>query len=95
VEPDTTVVAVVHRGSQPELMDAIDATIDRTTGPDEDFCYHQPFFATPETATEWLAAHPGGRLFTVAEFLEFWRQVTTETLTKTNVDIRTTQRLIL
>ncbi|WP_291418421.1 organomercurial lyase [Actinophytocola sp.] len=77
VEPDTTVVAVVHPGMQPELMDTIDATIHNTTGPDEDFCYHQPFFA----------AHPGGRVFPVADFLEFWRRLTRETLAKANVDI--------
>jgi hypothetical protein len=86
VEPPTTVVAVVHPGRQPELMDTIDATITNTAGPDEDFCYHQPFFAAPDAGATWLAAHPGGRLFTVAEFLEFWRRVTIETLGKATVD---------
>lgn len=87
VEPHTTVVAVVHPGSQPELMNTIDATIDGTVRPDEDFCYHQPFFATPEAASEWVSAHPGGRLFTVAGVLDFWRRVTSEALAKAHVNI--------
>lgn len=87
-EPASTVVAVVHPGRQPELADTIEPTLDGTAGADEDFCYHQPFFATPDAATDWLATHPGGRLFTVAEFLAFWHRVTHDTLAAAGVDFR-------
>lgn len=86
-DPPGTVVAVVHPGRQPELMDTIRDTMDGTAGPDEDFCYHQPFFASPEAAAGWLATHPGGRLFTVAEFVTFWRRVTEGALAAAGVDI--------
>ncbi|WP_291413053.1 hypothetical protein [Actinophytocola sp.] len=36
-----------------------------------------------------LATHPGGRLFTVAEFHEFWRRVTNTTLAKAGVVLPT------
>lgn len=85
--PTETVVAVVHPGKQPELLDTIDATRTDTSAPDEDFCYHQPFFASPSAATEWLDTHPGGRVFTVAEFYDFWRRITQNTLAKANVHI--------
>lgn len=37
---------------------------------DSDVCAYQPFFASPAAAEGWLAAHPGGRVFTLAEMFE-------------------------
>lgn len=67
VEPATTVVAVLdiaevgQPGGGPEQVD-------------EAVCSQQPFFASTDAAATWLARHPGGRVFRVAEFLERTRR---------------------
>jgi alkylmercury lyase len=77
VEPPSTVIAVIsplapqlQQLSSPEQVDA-------------DVCAHQPFFASVEAATAWLAQHPGGRIFPVREFFAWWRRF----LAAMNVDI--------
>lgn len=63
VEPTTTVVAVIHPATAPDAFWLTDP--DQT---DADVCVQQPFFATPDAAADWLAGHPGGRIFPVIEF---------------------------
>jgi alkylmercury lyase len=77
VEPPSTVIALLNplapqlqQLSSPEQVDA-------------DVCAHQPFFASVEAATAWLAQHPGGRIFPVREFFAWWRRF----LAAMNVDI--------
>jgi len=68
VEPPDTVVAVLHPRAQvlQEMSNVEDA--------DADVCSQQPFFASAEAATSWLAAHPGGRIYPVAEFFAWFRR---------------------
>jgi alkylmercury lyase len=59
VDPATAVVAVV------------DLDVDLTLGPDRtdaEVCAQQPFFASPQAASRWLAEHPQGRLIPVRSF---------------------------
>lgn len=59
VEPPTAVVAIVTDD------------YDITGGPDHtdaEVCSQQPFFASPEAAAGWVAAHPEGRLVPVRDF---------------------------
>ncbi|TAM68633.1 MAG: organomercurial lyase MerB [Microbacteriaceae bacterium] len=53
VEPSTTVVSLVN----PDDMTSIRSA----------FCNQVHFFASPEAAGPWLAAHPGGAVLSVAE----------------------------
>lgn len=41
---------------------------------DAPICSQQPFFASAEAASAWLAEHRGGRIFGVREYLEHARQ---------------------
>jgi alkylmercury lyase len=59
IDPPTAVVAVA------------DLDADLTLGPDRidaDVCAQQPFFASAQAASQWLADHPQGRLIPVRSF---------------------------
>jgi hypothetical protein len=59
IDPPTAVVAVV------------DLDADLTLGPDQtdaEVCAQQPFFASAQAASRWLADHPQGRLIPVRSF---------------------------
>ena len=68
VEPPGTVVAVLHpRAPVLQEMDNVDDA-------DANACSQQPFFASAEAAASWLASHPGGRIYPVAAFFEWFRR---------------------
>ena len=59
IDPPTAVVAVVN------------LEVDLTLGPDHtdaEACAQQPFFASAQAASRWLADHPRGRLIPVRSF---------------------------
>lgn len=59
IDPPTAVVAVVNLDADLTLgLDRIDA----------DVCAQQPFFASAQAASRWLADHPQGRLIPVRSF---------------------------
>jgi hypothetical protein len=59
IDPPTDVVAVVNLDAEFTLgLDRIDA----------DVCAQQPFFASAQAASRWLADHPQGRLIPVRSF---------------------------
>jgi alkylmercury lyase len=59
IDPPTAVVAVVDLDADLTLgLDRIDA----------DVCVQQPFFASAQAASRWLADHPQGRLLPVRSF---------------------------
>ena len=59
IDPPTAVVAVVDLGADLTLgLDRIDAEV----------CAQQPFFASAQAASRWLADHPQGRLIPVRSF---------------------------
>ena len=59
IDPPTAVVAVVDLDADLTLgLDRIDA----------DVCAPQPFFASAQAASHWLADHPQGRLIPVRSF---------------------------
>jgi len=59
IDPPTAVVAVVDLDADLTLgLDRIDA----------DVCVQQPFFASAQAASRWLADHPQGRLIPVRSF---------------------------
>lgn len=64
VDPPGAVAAVLPpeliREHGPASIELIDANV----------CAYQPFFASADAATGWLAAHPGGRVFTPAEMFQ-------------------------
>lgn len=66
MDPSAAVVAVIDlstvRLGGREQVDAL-------------ICSQQPFFASAEAASDWLAGHPGGRMVGVREYLEQARQV--------------------
>ena len=68
VEPPGTVVTVLHPRAQvlQEMGNMEDA--------DANVCSQQSFFASAEAATNWLAAHPGGRMYPVAAFFAWFQQ---------------------
>lgn len=68
VEPPGTVVMVLHPRAQvlQEMENVEDA--------DANVCSQQSFFASAEAAANWLASHPGGRMYPVAEFFEWFQQ---------------------
>lgn len=68
-DPPSTVLAVLDRAA-PEIQ----RMGTRYEAANDEVCVHQPFFASAEVAGVWLASHPGGRLFPVAEFFEEWRR---------------------
>jgi alkylmercury lyase len=59
IDPPTAVVAVVNLDADLTLG------LDRT---DADVCAQQPFFASADAASQWLADHPQGRLIPVRSF---------------------------
>ncbi|HTF06864.1 MAG TPA: organomercurial lyase, partial [Asanoa sp.] len=64
VEPPSAVAAVLP----PEQAGAhASGTISQI---DAGVCVFQPFFASADAAEEWLAAHPGGRVFTIEEMFQ-------------------------
>jgi alkylmercury lyase len=59
IDPPTAVVAVVDLDADLTLgLDRIDAEV----------CVQQPFFASAQAASRWLADHPQGRLIPVRSF---------------------------
>lgn len=68
VEPSSTVVAVLHPQA-PVLQE-----MSNVEQADADVCSQQPFFDSAEAAASWLAAHPGGRIYPVAEFFTWFRR---------------------
>jgi alkylmercury lyase len=68
VEPSGTVVAVLHPQA-PVLQEM--SNVEKA---DADVCSEQPFFASAEAAASWVAAHPGGRIYPVAEFFTWFRR---------------------
>jgi alkylmercury lyase len=68
VEPPGTVVTVLHPQAQVlqemENVEDADATV----------CSEQSFFVSAEAAASWLASHPGGRIYSVAEFFAWFRR---------------------
>lgn len=59
IDPPTAVVAAVNLDADLTLgLDRIDA----------DVCAQQPFFASAQAASRWLADHPQGRLIPVRSF---------------------------
>jgi alkylmercury lyase len=68
VEPSATVVAVLHpRVPMLQEMSNVEEA-------DASACSQQPFFASAEAAAGWLAAHPGRRIYPVAEFFAWFRR---------------------
>ena len=68
VEPPGAVVTVLHPRAQVlQEMDNVDDA-------DADVCSQQSFFASAEAAASWLASHPGGRIYLVAAFFEWFRR---------------------
>jgi hypothetical protein len=59
IDPPTPVVAVVNLDADLTLR------LDRT---DAEVCAQQPFFASAQAASQWLADHPQGRLIPVRSF---------------------------
>lgn len=70
VRPADTVVAAVHLGTVAEAAVLADAA-----RVDADVCTQQTFFANRQVARAWLDRHPGGRVFAVADFDEWWRHL--------------------
>ena len=68
VEPPGAVVTVLNPRAPvlQEMHNVEDA--------DANACSQQSFFTSAEVAANWLAAHPGGRIYAVAEFFEQFRQ---------------------
>jgi len=64
VDPPETVTALVPLGRLREVSGASYEQINASV------CTHQPFFASAEAAQGWLADHPGGHVFTVAEMFQ-------------------------
>ena len=77
VDPSAAVVAMPH----PQELDQPESGFDLEecrTDLDGNLCSECPFYSSAEAAQGWLAAHPGGRVFTVREawdlsFLRDWR----------------------
>lgn len=68
VEPLGTVVTVLHPRALvlQEMENAEDA--------DANVCSQQSFFASAAAAANWLASHPGGRMYPVAAFFAWFQQ---------------------
>jgi alkylmercury lyase len=64
VDPPSAVTVLLGPG---ELQASISGTLEQINA---DVCTYQPFVASAEAAHDWLAAHPGGRVFTVEEMFE-------------------------
>ena len=64
VNPPEAVTVLLAPG---ELQASILGTFEQINA---DICTYQPFFASAEAAKDWLAGHPGGRVFTVGEMFE-------------------------
>jgi alkylmercury lyase len=77
VEPPGTVIAVISPLA-PQLQQ-----LSSREQADADICSQQLFFASADAAANWLAQHPGGRIFPISEFVAWWRRF----LTAQNVDI--------
>jgi hypothetical protein len=64
VDPSGVVTVLLPPG---ELQVSISGTFEQINA---DVCTYQPFFGSAEAAGDWLAGHPGGRVFTVREMFE-------------------------
>ena len=72
VEPEGVVVPILP----PEEFDWLEGLLDRD--PCANLCADSPFYSSAEAAQGWLAAHPGGRVFSVRDawdlsFHRAWR----------------------
>jgi len=72
IEPEGVVVPILP----PQEFDLLEGMLDRN--PCASMCADSPFYSSSEAAHGWLAAHPGGRVFTVREawdlsFHRVWR----------------------
>lgn len=72
VEPEGVVVPILP----PQEFDLLEGMLDRN--PCASLCADSPFYSSAEAAQGWLAAHPGGRVFTVRDawglsFHRAWR----------------------
>jgi hypothetical protein len=68
---DTTPDRVERIDPPAAVVALLDREVDLTLGPDRtdtDVYAQQPFFATAEAASTWLADHPQGRLIPVRDF---------------------------
>jgi len=69
VEPVAAVVGLINPATV--------QTVKRAEEFDEKVCVYQTFFASMEAGAAWKLQHPQGRLFSVREFFDFWRQLLT------------------
>ena len=69
VEPPEAVVGLIN----PMAIQAVDRIEDF----DETVCIYQTFYASAEAGASWKREHPQGRLLTVEDFFEFWRELLT------------------
>lgn len=70
VQPKDTVIAAVHPVELPTYDD-----LDNLQDVQVSLCDLMPFFSSAQAAEGWLARHPDGRLFSVAEFWEFSQRI--------------------
>lgn len=70
IEPDGAVIAAVHPVDLPAYDD-----LDDLQAVEASLCDQMPFFSSAQAAEGWLARHPGGRLFTIADFWTFSQRV--------------------
>jgi alkylmercury lyase len=68
VEPPSTVVTVLHPRAQ------VLQEMDNVEEADATVCSQQSFYASAEAAANWLASHPGGRIYPVAAFFAWFQQ---------------------
>lgn len=68
VEPPGTVVTMLNPRA------SVLGEMDNGENADATVCSQQSFFASAEAAAGWLASHPGGRIFPVAAFFQWFRR---------------------
>ena len=69
VEPTETVVGLIN----PMAIQAVD----RIEEFDQTVCMYQTFFVSAAAGRSWERQHPQGRLLTIKEFFDFWRELLT------------------
>jgi len=69
VEPTEAVVGLIN----PIAIQAVD----RIEEFDQSVCIYQTFYASAAAGALWKRQHPRGRLLTVEDFFDFWRQLLT------------------
>lgn len=61
----------------PPVVLKLAATVDRIEEFDETVCIYPTFYGSAAAGASWKRQHPRGRLLTVENFFEFWRQLLT------------------